>query len=361
MSAPPAAPRLYAKWIAGALGGLYLLHFLASLSAIELLPLLALLGVYALLAMSLNMICGLTGLLQLGHAGFYAVGAYAAGLVAIYGTVPELGRANLLLGGAAAVVAAALFSLLIGVPCLRLRGDYLAIATLGFGEIVRLSLTEISFPGGAMYPGERIGENSGIAFTEFPGALWPEHAAYDAQYSDWWLVWLLVVLCYLFFRNLKRSAVGRALMCIREDEIAAEAMGIHVPYHKILAFVLSAGVAGLAGALFFHLELTVQPNDFTLMHSIQFLLVVVLGGLGSFSGALIGAVVLGLLPEVLRRISLAGVEWLPAWVREIQPSQHQMILYALMLILLIRLAPDGLLGMDELPAWRRRRGGGKPQ
>jgi len=259
--------------------------------------------------------------------------------------VPALGGGNLALGGGAAMLAAMVAALIIGLPCLRLRGDYFAIATLGFGEIVRLLLTNLQFPGGRMFPDEQIGGPTGIAFTDTPGDLWPQAPDYSAQYTGPWLVWTGVVLVYLLFRNLKLSAFGRALMCIREDEVAARAMGIHVPRCKMAAFLLSAAVAGLAGALFFHLQLRVSPSNFTLLWSITFLLMVVLGGLGSFSGAVAGAVILGFLPALLRHVSLGGHSL----------GEYHQILYAVLLIVLIRLAPNGLFGTHEWPAWCRRR------
>ncbi|MHC4886793.1 MAG: branched-chain amino acid ABC transporter permease [Planctomycetota bacterium] len=323
------------------------------MSWIELEPLICQVGILAILALSLNMICGMTGLLQLGHAGFYAIGAYTAGLVAIYWTIPELGWFNFLIGGGAAMVVAALFALVIGLPCLRLRGDYLAIATLGFGEIVRLILDRVEFSGGAMFEDEPIGGSSGIAFTEWPDELWPEFPEYSAEYAKYWVIWAFVLLTYILLRNIKFSRAGRAFQCIREDEIAARAMGINVPYYKVVAFLLSAGFAGLAGALFFHYQLDVKPGTFNLLTSIQVLLMVVLGGMGSLSGAIIAAVLLGILPQVLRHIDLSGVEWLPEALR-ISFGEYNQLLYALLLILLIRVMPNGILGMNELPAWLRR-------
>ena len=135
-------------------------------------------GIFAMLAMSLNVMTGLTGMLQLGHVGFFAAGAYAAGLLSIYATVPQLGPLNFVLGAAAAMVAAGLFALLIGLPCLRLRGDYLAIATLAFGEVLRMTLNNVDFPGCPFTGGEAFGGATGIGL------------AGTAKYSPWWLIWL---------------------------------------------------------------------------------------------------------------------------------------------------------------------------
>jgi branched-chain amino acid transport system permease protein len=215
-----------------------------------------------------------------------------------------------------------------------------------------------------MFPDETIGEATGIQFTEFPEDVWgPAYADFSAAYAPWWLILAFAAVVYLFFRNLKRSAFGRAMMCIREDEIAAQAMGIHVPWTKIAGFALAAVVAGMAGAFYFHKDLAIAPGEFNLLLSIQILLMVVLGGLGSYSGAACAAVLLGVIPEVLRRIDLRGVEWLPEAARGIQLGEYQTMIYAVLLIALIRLRPDGLLGLRELPgplerridAWRLRR------
>jgi branched-chain amino acid transport system permease protein len=320
----------------------------------ELHPLLCQVGILALLAVSLNVICGLTGLLQLGHAGFFAIGAYTAGLYAIYATVPGLGWLNFAPGALLAMAMAAAASLLIGAPCLRLSGDYLAIATLGFGEIVRLVLTNVEFPGGRMFPGETIGGPTGIAFTEFPGTVWPEHPGFSAEYAGAAVIWLSVFAAYLLLLNIKRSSVGRAFMCIREDEIAASAMGIDVPRYKIGAFLLSAAFAGLAGALFFHQQLLVNPSNFSLLRSIEVLVIVVLGGMGSLSGSICAACLLGLLPYALRHVDLSGASWLPAAMQK-PLSEYSMILYAVLLIVLIRLMPSGIMAMREAPPWMERR------
>ncbi|MBA4386741.1 MAG: branched-chain amino acid ABC transporter permease [Verrucomicrobia bacterium] len=325
-----------------------------TISWTELEPILCQVGILAILAVSLNVVCGLTGLLQLGHAGFFAIGAYVAGLYSIYFTVPELGWLNFVIGASAGMTAAMVFALVVGFPCLGLRGDYLAIVTLGFGEIVRLLLTNIEFPGGKMFPGETIGGPTGIAFTESPGSVWPASPGYSAEYGKLWMIWLLVLVTYVVLLNIKRSSIGRALMCIREDEIVARTMGVQVPRYKITAFLISAAFAGLAGALFFHQQLRIAPGNFSLLKSIEVLLIVVLGGMGSLLGSICAAFVLGLLPFILRHIDLSAVAWLPS-VMQKPLSEYNMLLYALLLIVLIRLMPDGIMGMGELPAWFRGR------
>jgi branched-chain amino acid transport system permease protein len=258
------------------------------------------------------------------------------------------------------MAAAGLFALLIGLPCLRLRGDYLAIATLGFGEVLRLTLNNVQFPPCALTGGERFGGATGIGLpnpTDYG-------AAYTADYSPWWLIWLGVAAVYVLLLNLKRSALGRAMMCIREDEVAARSMGIHVPRYKMLAFLVSATVAGLAGAMFVHnaaLGIRVKPNDFDLLKTLDLLLMVVLGGLGSLSGSVLAAGVLVLVPEALRFVPAIHLPPNGLIGPEVRLSEHRQLLYAALLIVLIRLAPNGILGTNELPSWLRRILGGRPK
>jgi branched-chain amino acid transport system permease protein len=252
---------------------------------------------------------------------------------------------NLLIGAAGAMVVSAAMAVVIGLPCLRLRGDYLAIATLGFAEIVRMTLNNVEFPPAAITAGQRFGGATGISL---PNPV--EHGVgYTVDYASWWVIWVFLVLSYVFFLNLKRSSIGRALMCIREDEIASRAMAINVPMWKLASFLLSAAFAGLAGALFVHnaaYGLRIVPNDFTLLKTIEVLLMVVLGGLGSFSGSILAAAILVIMPEMLRFApEVAGVRL----------AEHRQVLYAILLITLTRLVPDGLLGMKELPDLFRRK------
>ncbi len=290
-------------------------------------------GIYVLLAMSLNVICGLTGLLQLGHAGFFAVGAYVSGLITIYHFTPHLGYLNYAAGAIGAIVAASICALLIGIPCLRLRGDYLAIATLGFGEIVRIVLNNLIFPGCELSYDEPFGGATGI---ELP---------LEADFAHWWFIWLHVLILYGLFLNIKNSAVGRAFMAIREDEIAARTMGINVPFYKILSFVICAAGAGLAGSLFAYNQISLSPNDFTLLRTIEILLMVVLGGLGSFTGSVTAAILLVAIPEFLRFAPRIG---------GIALAEHRQLIFAALLILLIRFVPNGLFGTRELGDLFRR-------
>lgn len=278
-------------------------------------------GIFMILAMSLNVICGLTGLLQLGHAGFFAIGAYTAGLVSIYFHIPALGWGNFLLSASAGMFTASIFAVIIGLPCLRLRGDYLAIATLAFGEIVRLTLQNTYFPP-ATSGGRQIGGATGISLPS------------TAHYGTWWFIWIFVIITYVLLLNIKHSAIGRAFLAIREDEIAARSMGVNLPWFKTLSFVLSALFAGLAGALFAHKQLYISPKDFGLLRTIEILLMVVLGGLGSFSGAALAALLLIVLREWLGELPHVGM--------------HRELIFALLLVLSIRFIPNGLMGLKEV-------------
>lgn len=268
-------------------------------------------GIFIIAAVSLGLINGVAGQLSLGHAGFWAVGAYTGAAYAIYGALPVPDFVNLmiscLLGGAAAALA----GLIIGVPCLRLRGDYLAIATLGFGEIIRIVIMNTDAVGGAS------------GFTNIP--LW----------SNFLWIYLWVVIVIIFKVNLLAGTHGRAMISIREDEIAAETMGINTFKYKTLAFVFGAMGAGISGALFAHLQQFLHPNGFTFLWSVVFLLMIILGGLGSTTGAVVGAIILGVLPELLRNISETVSEW-------------RMVIYSVLLIVLMLARPNGIFGKHEL-------------
>jgi len=319
--------------------------------------------IYGILALSLNVICGMTGLLQLGHAGFFAIGAYAAGLLSIYSTIPSLGAGNLALGCMAAVAVTIVLAMIVGLPCLRLRGDYWAIATLSFGEIVRMVLNNVELPGCKLTEGEKFGGSSGISL---PSPMWQyPDPGFSAAYANVWVVAGALLLTFLLLGNIKRSSVGRAMMCIREDEIAAKAMGIHVPKYKLLAFVLSAAFAGLAGALFAHNPnsgMTLTPGEFGLLKTVEILLIVVLGGLGSLTGTILATVVLVFLPQGLSLLPNL-VQYLEAHISffpKINPAavgevaKHKELVYAVLLIVLIRIMPNGILGLNEMPPFLRR-------
>jgi len=271
-------------------------------------------GVNVMLAVSLNLTNGITGQFSIGHAGFFAVGAYAAAAVSVYAgpwlrTVTDilplsLGDGVLLLvASAGGMVAAAAAGWLVGMPSLRLRGDYLAIMTLGFGEIIRVLILNIDAVGGAR------------GFIGIP------------RISNIFWVALGVTACIVTVRHLLHSSHGRALLAIREDEIAAQAMGIAVTRHKVTAFVIGAAFAGLAGSLFGHFTMYLHTNTFTFVKSFEIVIMVSLGGLGSIAGAVLGAVVLTILPELFRGF-----------------AEYRMVIYALALILIMIYRPQGLLG-----------------
>ncbi len=230
-----------------------------------------------MLAVSLNLIVGFLGELTLGHAGFMSVGAYAGCLFTVYADLPayiELPIA-FIIGG----LAASIFGFIIGIPALRLKGDYLAIVTLGFGEIIRSILNALDIVGGS-------GGLKGIQ-TE----------------SNYTVGYVLVIITVLVITNLINSRHGRAIKSIRDNIIAAESVGVNVVNYKIIAFVISAFFAGAAGVLYGHNLGILKPATFDFNKSIEILVMVVLGGMGSIPGSIIAAIILTALPELLRSFS----------------------------------------------------------
>ena len=296
--------------------------------------------IYAMLALGLNIVVGFAGLLDLGYIAFYAVGAYTWALLAS----PQFGLhlpfwAVLPIGAAVA----ALFGLLLGAPTLRLRGDYLAIVTLGFGEIIRIFLNNLDHPvnvtngpiginkidpisiGGADFT--RAHEVFGITFSGV-------HIYYYVLLA---LLFLTVVVCV----RLERSRIGRAWVAIREDELAAQAMGINTRNIKLLAFALGASFGGVAGGLFASLQGFVSPESFGLLESIMVLCMVVLGGMGHVYGVLLGALLLTTLPEILRSTASPIQRALFGDVY-VDPEALRMLLFGLALILVMLVRPTGL-------------------
>jgi branched-chain amino acid transport system permease protein len=317
-------------------------------------------GVAIILAVGLNLVNGYTGQFSLGHAGFMAVGAYVASAVSLGLHLPEIpypdfaasgygmgalklplwalsfvanGAFSVLNAGIAAAhalpgwgqflgalllggVAAAVAGWCVGVPSLRLRGDYLAIVTLGFNEIIKVLLQNCE-PLGA-----QIGLNGIPPQTNF---FWTFAVAALAVY---------IVL------NLVNSTFGRGFLAVRDDEVAAEAMGINTTRYKVIAFVVGAALAGLAGGLFAHSKNHIDPEGFNFMKSVDIVVMVILGGMGSTAGVCVAAVLLTLLPEGLRYVS--RLEALPIWLRQV--AENRMILYSLLLIALMLLRPQGLFG-----------------
>lgn len=272
-------------------------------------------GIFIILAVSLNLINGICGQFSLGHAGFWAVGAYVSASYSVFAALPVPDFINLFIGCGLGFIAAAIAGLIIGVPCLRLRGDYLAIATLGFGEIIRIVIMNMDVVGGPR------------GFTGIPAL------------SNFFWVYLWVAITIIFVINLLRGTHGRAIISIREDEIAAESMGIYTFKYKVLAFVIGAGFAGVAGALFAHTTQFIHPNSFNFMWSVIILLMIILGGLGSVTGAVVGAIILSLLPEVLRFFGETVSQW-------------RMVIYSMLLICLMLMRPTGIFGKHELDITR---------
>lgn len=268
-------------------------------------------GINIMLAASLHLIIGITGQFSIGHAGFLAVGAYASAIITMKLHLPF--SLALLAGGIAAAVA----GLIIGIPSLRLKGDYLAIATLGFGEIVRIAFLNIDYIGGA----------SGMQVSHL--TTWP------------WLVSCLLVTIVVIV-NFTNSTHGRACIAIRENEIAADAMGINTTYYKVTAFAIGAFFAGVAGALYAHNFYIIQPTNFGFLKSFDILIFVVLGGLGSMSGAVISAILLTIISTYLQ--DYPGT---------------RMIIYSLVLIVMMLYRPQGLLGTKELTSFFKGRNAAK--
>ncbi|WP_043430606.1 branched-chain amino acid ABC transporter permease [Cystobacter fuscus] len=305
--------------------------------------LLSVMGVNVLLAVSLNIVNGMTGQFSIGHAGFMAVGAYISGITSLaledvaisFLPVAVSDQVFLLVSLLVAGGAAALAGFLVGLPSLRLRGDYLAIVTLGFGEIIRVVVTNT----------EAFGRALGLSGIP--------------QTSSVAMVGLWVFLSVLVARRIAGSSHGRSLLAIREDEVAAEAMGVNTTGYKVRAFVVSSFFAGVAGGLFAHFVPIINPGSFTFVKSMEVVVMVVLGGLGSTTGAIVAAVFLTLLPEVMRSVfSLVGSESTLAQ----QVDQIRMPVYGLLLVALMLARPQGLFGTKELwdvvPRWlpRRRKG-----
>jgi branched-chain amino acid transport system permease protein len=283
-------------------------------------------GLNIILVTSLNLINGITGQFSLGHAAFMVIGAYASGTILHYrffehGLMPGVGIfiGVLLLGGLLAAVA----GLLIGIPVLRLRGDYLAIATLGFGEIIHTLIINTDKIG----PFE-IGGASGL------------HSIPHLNNFFWTYAW--VIVCVVTIWRLVYSTKGKAFLAVREDEIAAGAMGINTTYYKVSAFIIGAFFAGVAGGLNGTQTGNLDPEGFRFMRSIEIVVMVVLGGSGSITGGIIAAIVLTYLPEGLR------------YVKEWTGEDLRMVIYSVLLIAMMLLRPEGLLGRREI-WWTRRR------
>ncbi len=289
-------------------------------------------GIFVILAVSLNLVNGFTGQFSLGQAGFYGIGAYAAAALTTYGQITVfrhwfnadgsiswwLGSVLLVLAMLLGGIVAAVAGILVGLPSLKLKGDYLAIVTLGLNQIIVVVLNNI----------DKLGGPRGFS-TIYPPNLDPITIP---PLSSFFWVYLMAAIVIIVSINIRYSVHGLAFMAIREDEVAAEAMGIPTTKYKITAFVLSAFFAGVAGALFAHTECLITPNEFNFVISINIVVMVVLGGMGSVSGTAIGAVLLTVLPEVLRGSF----------------ADYRLVVYAALLIILMLVRPRGIFGHEEL-------------
>ena len=270
--------------------------------------LVVLIAVNVILATSLNLINGFTGQFSIGHAGFMAAGAYASAALTVYqgdaikSALAFLGQTGaeavvLILAGLVGAIVAAIAGLIVGIPSLRLKGDYLAIVTLGFAEIIRIIILNFDETIGKIL-GRNVEILKGSTGLTVPG------------YADFLWIGIFAALTVVVVHNIVKSDAGRALVSIREDELAAEAMGINTTRYKVTAFVISSSFAGVAGALFAHYNKFLSTNDFQFNRSFEIIIMIVLGGMGSMTGAIVGAIVVTILPELLRKLSFLQVPFI---------------------------------------------------
>ncbi|MDR1795279.1 MAG: branched-chain amino acid ABC transporter permease [Erysipelotrichaceae bacterium] len=292
-------------WCVFAIGLYGLLQLLIEIGVISVVwqITLANIGINVILAVSLNLILGISGQFSLGHAAFMGIGAYAGGIV--LKMLP--GYTGMLLGALAGLLISALAALVIAVPTLRLRGDYLAIATLGFGEIIRIIINNMKITNGA------------AGLSNIPAV------------ANLTVIYFTIVLTLIIVCNFKNSAPGRACISIKEDEIASEAMGIPTTRYKVIAFVLGAMLASLAGVLYASSFYVIKPTYFAFAQSINILVIVVFGGMGSMTGSVVAALVLGVINYLLQSL-----------------PNERMIVYAVAIILIMVFRPKGLMGNFEL-------------
>ncbi|GHU76584.1 branched-chain amino acid ABC transporter permease [Clostridia bacterium] len=319
----------------------------------------AMIGIYAILSMGLNIVVGFTGLLNLGYAAFYAVGAY------LYAIFASRQANNFIAGGffplsgywfwaflLFALVVSGLVGFLLGLPVLRLKGDYLAIVTLGFAEIIRLTFNNLSKP---------------INITNGPMGITPIQPPMlfgmklDQPVHYYMIVLVLLGLTILVVRNLEHSKIGRSWVAIREDELVARTMGVPIVRMKLLAFTIAAGLAGMMGVVFAAMQKFVDPTSFTFMESIVILCMVILGGTGSLRGVIIGAMcvtvlqlqILKDLSQWLTELTTSGALNLPAWLN---PAKYERLIFGLILVLMCIFRPNGLLPEKRVLAIKEKLG-----
>jgi branched-chain amino acid transport system permease protein len=278
-------------------------------------------GIYCLITIGLSLLMGYAGQISLGHAAFYGIGAYASGILTTrYGLHPFTG----MLAGA---LAAAAIALAVGAPSLKLRGHYLAMATLAFGIIVNIIFREEM--------GWTGGPDGLVGIPDFDIFGWPV----DTSYKYYYLVWSFVAIAFVFSINLIQSPVGRALRAIHASEPASAAMGIHIAHYKITIFIFSAVLASLAGSLYAHYMNFVNPSAFDLLFSIKLIIMISLGGIHRIWGAVIGAVL----------IAFLSLEWLHFF------EQYEIAVYGAVLLLVTVFLPEGLAGLPSTLTQRMRR------
>jgi branched-chain amino acid transport system permease protein len=270
-----------------------------------------LIGINIILALGLNITTGVTGQLSMGHAGFMSLGAYTSAILSMQWETPFLVS---ILAGA---LLAAFFGFIIGIPTLRLEGDYLAMVTIGFAEIIRVFFLNFE-------PGGKAVGLSGI----------PQHTTFLT-------VWVIAIIVIVLNVKLLSSRMGRAFFAIRENEIAAEASGINLTRYKIIAFTMGAFLGGLGGGLYAHYIYYINPQDFAFMKSIELLNMVVLGGMGSVVGTILGSTILTIAPEMLRVV-----------------AEYRLLFYGALLVVLMIFRPNGLMGdvrwYDIKKRWRKK-------
>ena len=315
---------------------------------------------YVLLALGLNIVVGYAGLLDLGYVAFFAIGAYMYGLLAsphltenfaaIAAMFPDGLHLPIWLVIPASAGLAAFFGVLLGAPTLRLRGDYLAIVTLGFGEIIRVFMNNLDHPVNITNGPKGMGEIDSLSFfgVSFGKTLDVGGFELPSVTLYYYLFLVLVVFSVIISHRLQYSRVGRAWMAIREDEIAAKAMGINTRNLKLLAFAMGATFGGLAGGLFAAFQGFISPESFTLWESILVLCMIVLGGMGNIPGVVLGAVLLTMIPEALRYLGDLQRATLGQVV--VDPADLRMLLFGVALVAMMLFRPAGLL-----PSRQRRR------
>lgn len=308
---------------------------------------------YVMLALGLNIVVGFAGLLDLGYIAFYAVGAYVYGLLAsphltdnfetIAALFPDGLHLSIWLMIPMGALIAALFGVLLGAPTLRLRGDYLAIVTLGFGEIIRLFLNNLNAPVNITNGPQGINmiepvQIAGVRFSRTVDLFGIEVPALHLYYYLFLALTLLIIVVCMRLQN---SRIGRAWTAIRDDEIAAKSMGINTRNMKLLAFALGASFGGVAGAMFSAFQGFVSPESFGLMESIIVLCMVVLGGMGHIPGVILGALLLAGFPEMLRQVVTPVQEFLFGTVL-VDAEILRSLIYGLTMVLVMLYRPNGL-------------------